>query len=51
MKKPVLKPPSGLRSQQGGRPLQTTLNEKKEARVLERVMELLTIVHQRVSSH
>jgi hypothetical protein len=32
----------------GGRPLQTTLNEKKEARVQERVMELLTIVHQRV---
>jgi hypothetical protein len=32
----------------GVRPLQTTLNEKKEARVHERVMELLTIVHQRV---
>jgi hypothetical protein len=32
----------------GGRPLQTTLNEKKEARIHERVMELLTIVQPRV---
>jgi hypothetical protein len=34
----------------GGRPLQTTLNEKKEALVHERVMELITSVHQRVFS-
>ena len=32
----------------GGRPLQTTLNEKKEARIHERVMELLTQVQKRV---
>lgn len=32
----------------GGRPLQTTLNEKKEARVYDRVMELLTSVQPRV---
>jgi len=32
----------------GGRPLQITLNEKKEARIHERVMELLTIVQRRV---
>jgi hypothetical protein len=32
----------------GGRPLQTTLNEKKEARIQERVMELLTQVQKRV---
>jgi hypothetical protein len=32
----------------GGRPLQTTLNEKKEARIHERVLELLTIVQPRV---
>ena len=32
----------------GGRPLQTTLNEKKEARIHERVMELLTLVQPRV---
>ncbi len=34
----------------GGRPLQTTLNEKKEAMVHERVMELLTTVQPRVFS-
>lgn len=32
----------------GGRPLQTTLSEKKMAMIHERVMELLTVVHQRV---
>jgi hypothetical protein len=32
----------------GGRPLQTTLNEKKEARVHDRVIELLTSVQPRV---
>ena len=32
----------------GGRPLQTTLNEKKEARIHERVLELLTQVQKRV---
>ncbi len=32
----------------GGRPLQTTLNDKKQAAVHERVMELLTVVHKRV---
>ena len=32
----------------GGRPLQTTLNEKKEARIHERVMELVTQVQKRV---
>jgi hypothetical protein len=32
----------------GGRPLQTTLNEKKEAAVHERVMELITVVQRRV---
>ena len=32
----------------GGRPLQTTLNDKKEAAVHERVMELITVVHKRV---
>jgi hypothetical protein len=32
----------------GGRPLQITLNEKKEAKVHERVMELLTVVQPRV---
>lgn len=32
----------------GGRPLQTTLNEKKEARKHEHVLELLTIVQPRV---
>ena len=32
----------------GGRPLQTTLNEKKEAAVHERVMELITVVQKRV---
>jgi hypothetical protein len=32
----------------GGRPLQTTLNEKKEARIHERVLELLSVVHPRV---
>jgi len=32
----------------GGRPLQTTLNEKKEARIHERVLELLTTVQPRV---
>ncbi len=32
----------------GGRPLQTTLNDKKEARIHERVLELLTIVQPRV---
>jgi hypothetical protein len=32
----------------GGRPLQTTLNEKKEARIHERVMELLTVVQPRL---
>jgi hypothetical protein len=34
----------------GGRPLQTTLNEKKEAMVHERVVELLTSVQPRVFS-
>lgn len=34
----------------GGRPLQTTLNEKKEAMIHERVMELLTSVQPRVFS-
>jgi len=34
----------------GGRPLQTTVNEKKEAMVHERVMELLTTVQPRVFS-
>ncbi len=34
----------------GGRPLQTTLNEKKEAMIHERVMELLTTVQPRVFS-
>jgi len=34
----------------GGRPLQTTLNEKKEAMVHERMMELLTNVQRRVFS-
>jgi hypothetical protein len=34
----------------GGRPLQTTLNEKKEARVHDRVMELLVDVQRRVFS-
>lgn len=32
----------------GGRPLQTTLNDKKEAAIHERVMELITIVHKRI---
>jgi len=32
----------------GGRPLQTTLNDKKEAAVHERIMELITVVHRRV---
>jgi hypothetical protein len=32
----------------GGRPLQTTLNEKKEARIHERIMELLTQVQKRL---
>ncbi|MHC4618999.1 MAG: DUF499 domain-containing protein [Planctomycetota bacterium] len=32
----------------GGRPLQTTLNDRKEAAVHERVMELITIVHKRI---
>ena len=32
----------------GGRPLQTTLNEKKQARVHDRVMELLVDVQRRV---
>jgi len=32
----------------GGRPLQTTLNDKKEAAVHERVMELLTVLNKRV---
>jgi hypothetical protein len=32
----------------GGRPLQTTLNEKKEARIHERVLELIVTVRQRV---
>jgi len=32
----------------GGRPLQTTLNEKKQAMVHERVMELLTIIQPKV---
>ena len=32
----------------GGRPLQTTLNEKKEARIHERVLELIMTVQQRV---
>jgi len=32
----------------GGRPLQVTLNEKKEAKVHERIMELLTVVQPRV---
>src|SRR5439155_11631236 len=34
----------------GGRPLQTTLNEKKEAMIHERVLELLTTVQPRVFS-
>lgn len=34
----------------GGRPLQTTLNEKKEAMIHERVMELLTSVQPRLFS-
>jgi len=34
----------------GGRPLQTTLNEKKQARVHDRVMELLVDVQRRVFS-
>ena len=32
----------------GGRPLQTTLNDKKEAAIHERITELLTVVHKRV---
>jgi hypothetical protein len=32
----------------GGRPLQTTLNDKKEAAIHERVMELITVVHKHV---
>ncbi len=32
----------------GGRPLQTTLNDKKEAAIHERVMELITVVNKRV---
>lgn len=32
----------------GGRPLQITLNDKKEAAIHERVMELITVVHNRV---
>jgi hypothetical protein len=32
----------------GGRPPQTTLNDKKEAAIHERVMELITVVHRRV---
>lgn len=32
----------------GGRPLQTTLNDKKEAMIHERVMELITTVQQRI---
>jgi len=32
----------------GGRPLQTTLNEKKQARVHERVLELLTIIQTKI---
>ncbi len=34
----------------GGRPLQTTLNEKKEARIHDRVLELIMSVQQRVFS-
>jgi len=34
----------------GGRPLQTTLNDKKEAAVHERIMELITVVNKRVFS-
>lgn len=34
----------------GGRPLQTTLNEKKQAKIFERNMELITQVQQRVFS-
>lgn len=34
----------------GGRPFQTALNEKKEAMIHERVMELLTTVQPRVFS-
>ena len=34
----------------GDRPLQTTLNEKKEAMIHERVMELLTTIKPRVFS-
>ncbi len=34
----------------GGRPLQTTLNEKKEAAIHERVMELITVVNRKVHS-
>ena len=32
----------------GGRPLQITLNEKKKAKVHERIMELLTMVQPRI---
>jgi hypothetical protein len=32
----------------GGRPPQTTLNDKKQAAIHERVMELITVVHKRV---
>jgi len=32
----------------GGRPLQTTLNDKKEAAIHERVMELITVMHKRI---
>ncbi|MEW6669954.1 MAG: DUF499 domain-containing protein [Thermodesulfobacteriota bacterium] len=32
----------------GGRPLQTTLNEKKQAMIHERLMELITVVHRKV---
>jgi hypothetical protein len=34
----------------GGRPLQTTLNDRKEAAIHERIMELLTVVYRRVFS-
>ncbi len=32
----------------GGRPLQTTLNDRKQAAIHERVMELLSVVHKRL---
>ena len=34
----------------GGRPLQTTLNEKKQAMIHERVVELITSIQKRVFS-